>query len=113
MPFRQLFFIEGHLLGEATRESFFLHGELAEPLSGLWFCSHCGEVFAKAPVVRANGKPTPWQSHRACCRKCVAKSASEVPGSLWLSWDDKLLASLPPAVLLWEFERHLDKAERE
>lgn len=113
MQFRQLFFIEGKLLGEAPREAFFLHGELAEPLSALWFCQHCGEVFAKAPIMRANGTVTPWQSYRATCRKCSPKAifSSEIPGSIWLSWDYDFLSTLPPCIITWEFNRHLDKFE--
>ena len=113
MPFRQLFFIEGKLLGEASRPGFFRLAELAEPLSGLWFCQHCGEVFAKAPVLRPDGTLTPWQSYRAICRKCAFRSIyqSEVPGSIWLSWDDAFLSALPPSIITWEFNRHLDKFE--
>ena len=113
MPLRQLFFIEGKLIAEAPRTGFFRHAELAEPLSGIWFCQHCGEVYAKAPVLRPNGTVTPWQSHRATCRKCSSKALynSEVPGSIWLPWDHEFLDALPPPVLLWELQRHLDKAE--
>ena len=114
MPFRQLFFIEGKLLGSAVRAPVLTFGELAAPLSGLWFCQHCGEVFAKAPVIDdTTNRPTPWQSHRSLCRKCAPSSpfASEIPGSIWLSWDRDFLAALPATVLTWEFLRHLDRVE--
>ena len=114
MPFRQLFFVEGQLLGSALRAPVLVHTELVPPASGLWFCQHCGEVYAKAPVVdESTGHPTPWQSYRGLCRKCAALSpfASEIPGSIWLSWDRDFLAALPPDVLTWEFLRHLDRVE--
>ena len=105
--FRQLFIIENRLLGEAPRSASIRFAELVEPLSYLWFCQHCGETYARTPVYRKDGTLTPWQSHRATCRKCSSRQRffSEFPGSIWLSWDSEFLAALPPAVLAWELER--------
>lgn len=114
MSYRQLFFIEGRLLGEAPRGLKFVRAELAEPTSDLYFCTLCGEVFAKFPCLRADGSSTPWQSYRTFCRKCAAKQRylSEWPGSVWRSWDNEFIAALPVPVLQWELERHIESIER-
>jgi len=114
MSYRQLFFIEGKLLGEAQRGRTMHHATLMEPTSDLYFCSHCGEVFAKFPCLRPDGSSTPWQSYRTMCRKCGPRQSflTEWPGSVWRGWDHEFLAALPVSVLQWELERHLDSWER-
>jgi hypothetical protein len=112
---RQLFFIEGKLVGEAPRKPLFVHGEAQLPTSDFWFCAHCGELYARAPVQLPSGATTQWQSYMRCCRRCADlcyPSMGVVPGSIWLAWDIDFLAALPGAVLQWELERHLDHAER-
>ena len=114
MSYRQLFFISGSLLGETSRAVLLpVTGGWAAPLRALFFCVHCGEVFAKCPVVGAGGAVRPWQSFARCCGKCKAESLFEVPGSLWIPWDQDFLSSLPPPVLQYELLRHLDHFERQ
>lgn len=115
MLYRQLFFIESRLLGEAPRGYDRIFGEWQEPLSLLFFCSRCGDVYAKCPCIRADGSTTKWQSHSGICRKCGTKHQSylsEWPGSIFRPWHSEYTAALPVAVLQWELERHLDSFER-
>ena len=113
--YKQLFFIEGKLFGEASRGTTMRHASFIEPSSDLYFCSACGEVFAKFPCLRPDGSQTTWQSHRCMCRKCGPQHQqffSQFPGSIWRSWDKDFLAALPVSVLQWELNRHLDSIER-
>ena len=112
---KQLYFIEGRLLGESPRKAIFVHSTLQEPTSDLYFCGRCGKVYATLPVIRADGSSTPWQSYRHICRQCGVshqRFLGDWPGSIWRSWDHDFLATLPVSVLQWELERHLDAYER-
>ena len=114
MTYRQLFFIENRLVGEALREPKLIHATLQPPMSYLFFCGYCGEVFARCPVIGVGGNISPWQSIRCCCRACSSKARfqSEWPGCITLSWDHDFTNALPMPVLAWELERHLDHYER-
>lgn len=115
MNYRQLFFIEGRLLGEATRGPIMRHATFMEPSSDLYFCSLCGDVYARLPCLRPDGTQTPWQAYRCMCRKCGTtrqRFLSEWPGSVWREWDDEFLAALPVPVLQWELMRHIESWER-
>lgn len=114
MLYRQLFIIEGRLLGESQRHDEYKEKTLSEPDSLLFYCQRCGEVYARCPVYRPDGSLTAWQALRATCRKCGPHQQwlSEWPGSVWLSWDREYLAALPVLVLQWEFDRHIDSWER-
>lgn len=115
MSYKQLFFIEGRLLGEVERGSIMRHATFMEPTSDLYFCGLCGEVYAKFPCLRPDGSSTQWQSYRCICRKCGATKQrwlSEWPGSIWHSWDKEFIAALPVPVLQWELERHIESWER-
>ena len=81
-------------------------------MSALFFCRHCGEVFAKCPIITPEGRVMPWQSFARCCEKCRPPGLSEWPGSLWLSWDEEFCEALPMPVLQQELQRHLDCWER-
>ncbi len=109
---KQLFVIEGRLLGESPRQLTFYHNEVGPPPSYLFFCGQCGRVFGQTPVLLANGKTSPWQSWRRCCYRCDASALDGVPGSITLSWDSEYLAAFPDAVLQHEVLRHLDWYER-
>lgn len=111
MNYRQLFFIEGRLLGEASRGLVHVHETLQAPMSTLHFCGTCGEVFAKCPVIKADGSPFPWQSYRMVCRKCLPANGC-VPGSLWLSFDQAYTDAFPLQLLNHELLYHLDHYER-
>lgn len=115
MNYRQLFFIEGRLLGEVSRGPIMRHATFMEPTSDLYFCSLCGEAYAKFPCLRPDGSSTQWRSYGRMCRKCGAAKQrwlSEWPGSIWRSWDKEFIAALPVPVLQWELERHIESWER-
>jgi len=91
---RQDFFLGSSYLGTAERKLQFLGTHVVLPESKLWFCPHCGDVWARAVVEKAE-----WQSYRVPCPK------HPKGGSLWLSWDKEYLAALPKPVLEYEFTR--------
>jgi len=113
VSFRQLYFIEGQLVGEAFRGFSTAHRTGAPPTSDLYFCRICGEVFAKFPCLALSGAATPWQSYRALCRKCKPVHACiEIPGSIWRGYDQEFTEALPLPVLRWELDKQLEEYER-
>jgi len=114
MKYRQLYFLEHRLIAEAPRNLVRVHETLAPPTSDLYFCPHCGEVWARLPVLNDKGATTKWQSFRHTCRKCAEAHVETfvVAGSIWRSWDLEFNLCLPASVLSWELERHLDHFER-
>ena len=107
---RQDFFLEGRYLGCAPRGLLALApGQYAAPLSKLFFCGTCGEVFAKCPVSDGS-RVMPWHSVYATCRRCPPSSGLHVPGSIW-HHEAEFVAAFPDAVLLEEVLRHLDYIE--
>jgi hypothetical protein len=106
---KQHFFIEGRYLGSAARGPIHLpHNELAWPLSKVFYCRTCGEVFAKCPITKPDGSTVPFHSAGALCRKCPPDGSQSVPGSITYP-EPEFLAAFPDAVLLWEVQRHLDQ----
>lgn len=110
---RQHFFLGTSYLGEATRRAFIARGldQLLDPPSLHFFCKVCGEVYAKAPVVRSDGSTVPWRVISHCCARCQpAHFTSNPPGSLLAAegCDPDLLSALPDAALKQEFLRHLE-----
>ena len=107
----QLFFIEGKLLGEAPRLLIRTDRDVwGAPLSRLFFCARCGEVFARCPVLKDDGEHSLWSPVYALCRRC-APLGNLIPGSIWF-YEEPFVAAFPDAVLRWELERHLDYHER-
>ena len=106
MEFRLLFFIESRFVAESR----FIPPPGDRVTSSLYFCSSCGETYAKIPAIDQSGHTRPWQSYRSLCRKCSPSQHSlyEWPGSIWRSWDYPFLEALPLPVLQWEFDRHVD-----
>jgi hypothetical protein len=106
----QSFFIEGRYHGTVPRQSVWIdRTACGPPLSYLYYCAECGEVFARAPV---DTPSQTWQAVFGCCRQCTPRSGMLVPGSVWYH-DEDLTAAFPDAVLRWELERHLDWKEKE
>ena len=110
---QQHFFLGGTYAGSSPRRSFLARGldYQIDPPSLSFFCSVCGEVYAKAPVARDDGSTTPWRAVPACCQRCAPPQFyNNPPGSLYLAvgFDPDLASAFPYAVLKWEFERHID-----
>lgn len=75
----------------------------------LFFCSRCGEVYAKIPLLAGE-----YIGHRMRCLACGPECLywSWPGGSVWLDWDQEFLTSLPPEVIKREFELHLNAASQ-
>lgn len=104
----QHFIIEGRYLGHGAR-GLAVDRDLGagRPLSLMFFCHACGEVYAKCPVEPT----TAWRAEHATCRKCRPRGMVHVPGSIW-TYDSTFTAAFPDAVLQWELQRHLDWMEQ-
>lgn len=111
--FEQHFEIEGRYYGKVERDFLWDRKSLgAKPMSDLYYCLACGEVWARLPVWY-DGKLCQWQSHRTFCSKCEnpwSASLCEPEGSIWRSWDTQFLKHLPQPVLEREFWLHMTKA---
>lgn len=105
----QHFLIEGHYLGSAPR-TIISDGArgFGWPLSKLFYCAECGDVFAKCPTEPQTG----WRAVYACCAKCPPKSGLHIPGSIW-DYEPEFVAAFPDAVLQQEAKRHLQWFEKE
>lgn len=108
---QQHFFLGPQYAGSSSRKPFLARGldYLTDPPSLIFFCQVCGEVYAKAPVVRGDRKTTPWRVISHCCHRCSPTFfTSNPPGSLYPAegCDPDLSSAFPVAVLKWEFDRH-------
>lgn len=77
-----------------------------------WFCPHCGDVWAKSRVDDAIRGGT-FLVETQYCRQHLAESTAGKgnphypPGGV-TRISQTYLSHYPPALLLWELERHLD-----
>jgi len=106
MSYRQLFFLGTAFLGETPRHAVRVHEGYLEPSSLVWLCRSCGEVYQRAPVVKADGSTTPWQPLRGLCPRCPSRWLSDWPGTFYLPLETEYNAALPPEVLLHDFHAH-------
>jgi hypothetical protein len=114
MPYEQHFIVEGKHLGSAVRPLRFIdHGQrIAAPSSQSFFCSLCGDVYAKFPVTNTDtGEVHSFTVNYGICRKCPSPG-NTVPGSVKCLWDSDLEKYYPDEVLKGEFLRHLDFLEK-
>lgn len=97
-------------MGGFVRPAMIVHAERQPPRSYAYFCPHCGEVWARAEVAGC----TQWEIGGGYCKEHAGPSPYTVPGSLLLAWELGYNASLLscPDVVRWEFERHMEFAER-
>ena len=117
LPFRQLFFIDGKCVAEGERNWWKARRPLVvAPMSYLFYCSECGDVWAKCPVHNpATGEVQPFQGHRHPCRKCRPRywdQRGQLPGSLLLEYDDEFTEALPNEVLRRELLLAIDAYEQ-
>lgn len=106
MKYTQYFFINGKLLAETPRALTHSFDITHPPYSYAFFCRHCGEVYAKCPVVAEDGDVQPWSYWSRCCGRCAGKAAVvEGPAaSIDLPWSADYTRDLPFAVLQREVE---------
>ena len=109
MPLRH-FFIRGQYICSAPAEPHRVHSELCQPYGRAFFCPLCSEVWALAPV---EGQPT--HCHHAFCDKHHPEDpvigtwnfghiySWDVPGSLWISYENQWNLDLPKEILEREF----------
>lgn len=115
--FEQHFYIANRFMGSVVRPHVVVHGERQPPYSYAYFCSVCGDVWAKCPVSEESGEghlTSVYQIQGGCCPAHASESPFVVPGSLMLSWEPEYNALLLscPDVAKWELECHLDFIEQ-
>ena len=111
-PFQQHFMVEGKYLGSAMRSVVPVHGTLQPPRPYAFFCGSCADIWARCPIDKAaNLVIDAWMVWTLPCRKCTG-SKYQIPGSITMYLEPEFCDAFPDAVLRWEFDRHLDYAER-
>ena len=106
------FIVHGKLLGSAPIPLPYAQSDRYALTSYAYFCPHCGDTWARCPVeIPAWDTPRHWSVWNLPCKSCKAYGG-QVPGSLLLSWDREYSALVLSTITEWEFQRHLDHAER-
>ena len=106
------FIIGGKLLGSAAIPLPYAQSDRYALTSYAYFCPHCGDTWARCPVeIPAWQQPSQWTVWNCPCKSCKAYSG-QVPGSLLFPWDAVYSELVLSAIPHWEFQRHLDHAER-
>ena len=109
----QSFILEGRYLGHSPRGFVrFSHSDRQAPLSKVFYCRTCGEVFAKCPITMPDGTTASFHSASGLCRRCPPDGSLSTPGSIAYP-EPEFLAAFPDAVLRWEIARHLDYFEQQ
>lgn len=106
MAYSVFFELNGERVAESLAEPALMPGEVRPFDSMAFFCSECGEVWARVHVPGRYYVPMSVD-----CEKHAARSPFHFPGSLWISWLPEYLACLPREVLLREFNLHLQHFE--
>jgi len=101
------FFIEGKYYGTGSVGPEVNHGDIFPPLSFAFFCSHCGEVWARIAVEGAE-----WQTYRAPCSRHPFPWFMPA-GSIILPWVEDLHIEFPIEVLKREILVYAKEMERE
>jgi hypothetical protein len=107
----QTFIAAGKNFGASPRGFVVRHAEAHSPHSYAFFCPVCGEVWARAPV-EDGGKMNQFLVLTRRCRQHSSPDPIDVPGSLFVEWDEAFNEAMPDQLILeWELPRHLDYAE--
>lgn len=107
--FTQHFFIENRHCGSSGRGYVPVHGNIRPPSSQAFFCPICAEIWARFPVEGG----AIFEVSTVVCRKHKGRWVSEVAGSTIEPATGEPPMEFPPAVLEWEFQRHLDYAAQQ
>ena len=106
--YTQSIYIGKRIVEVGFRQQEFVHAELRAPMSSVWCCPMCGEVWAKALICDETEKIQPFQFLSSVCENCVDYRWRYPSGSLWLPLDDAFNASLDVVTLHRELLLHLD-----
>jgi hypothetical protein len=100
--YKVVYFIEGKYFGSAVRRTEERARRMKLPPESIaWFCTTCGEVWAR--MVADNAE---FRVYSAPCPK-HPRFRSIPAGSIWLPWDAQHNEALPPEVIRREFDIHL------
>lgn len=98
--------------GDNPRQFILVHERYLPPLSVMFYCPKCGDVWAKCEVI-ADDKRQSWQSYARVCRKCPMHPMSDVPaGSMYFGWDKGFNEALPKELVEREFNIYFDHLNR-
>lgn len=101
LPYIQIFIMGNRTLARAERGKQEISTDRYPPNSLLFYCTECGDVYAKFPVIRvSDNRPLSWRSMAGCCTRC--RKSYEIPGSIWCSWEAEYTRRLPREVLQHE-----------
>ena len=109
--YQQSFFVNGRFYGtfpRKARRDQDQEGRTEPPDSLLFFCTKCGEVYAKCPVVDLAGKQLRWRSIAGVCGKCPSDLMFLNPGNVWISWDWEYQTAMPKELLERELVNLID-----
>jgi len=115
MTFTQSFIVEGRYLGQASRGLLSVAGGAIVPPSYAFFCGDCADLWARCPVETPRSlSQCDWMVWKRPCRRCLTSRGGGIPGSLMLPWEPDFNQALLTAAdaVEWEFNRHLEWAER-
>lgn len=93
-------------------------GEIAYPQSSplhiashslAYFCSECGEIWARFVCLREDGTPGRFFAHQGPCES--HQDSWSIPGTLLSGAMEQILDRLPPDALRREFTLHLSYYE--
>lgn len=102
-PLMQTFQVRGRLLGSRVTPTISLGlGQFTVPLSRVFLCPHCGEVWARVEVAGSR-----WGAIIASCDGHGPLPESPFPGGILIPGFPELAGDLPPAVLEYEFQQAL------
>jgi len=97
-------FVGNTLLGELNYDSG--RADLGwHRCSYAYFCTNCGEVWARIVVQNSEGRPCYFEPLKVACEK--HQDQWNIPGSLLVGHLENLLDSLPPEAIIREFQIHL------
>lgn len=109
MSYQRAFFLEGQFKGIAEVPATDL-AELASYRrlrSTAYFCPTCGEVWARLALTYG-GEEVGWEVLTSPCRKHPESLLYPAGSLISFYLNPQALELLPPDMVSWEFDRHLD-----
>jgi hypothetical protein len=106
------FFIEGKFHGTAPYTPKFSPDRVPALNSHLYYCTVCGEVYARIHLNSTGGKLFPFQSIAGVCKRCPSHYLFRCPGSVWVEWLPAFNLTFPKEVLQLELLHHLNQLEK-